>query len=172
MIAQKQLATTALSLVTIVFLAAVPSLAQERPEAGTFGLTASVQTAQLDLMFPIWIAPKMTVSPSLSVQRISDAVTDISLGLAVRFYSGTGRAAPFIGARGAFLILSSPGGHSATDILLGGFAGGEYFFDPHFSVSVEAQVNVIMNDENSFRYGSPDKTIINTGTGIFASFYF
>ena len=39
-------------------------------------------------------------------------------------------------------------------------------------IAVEAQVNVTVSSEDSFRFGNPGGTNINTPTGIFAAFYF
>ncbi|MBI5471531.1 MAG: hypothetical protein HY961_04210, partial [Ignavibacteriae bacterium] len=63
-------------------------------------------------------------------------------------------------------------GDAVVDKLLGGFVGMEYFFHRRFSVGGELQVNVIWSDQSSNRFGNPGKVNINTGSALFATFYF
>jgi hypothetical protein len=146
--------------------------AQDRPKLGTVGVTASIQSSQLDLMVPIWVAPSVVIAPAGIFTHRTSTLTDYGVGMVTRFYMGTGQAAPFLGVRGAVLVLSPDEGDSVMDFLFGGLAGGEYFLSPHFGISVEAQLNVTIADEDSFRFAAPGETNINTATGVFASFYF
>jgi hypothetical protein len=46
------------------------------------------------------------------------------------------------------------------------------FFDPHFSIGVEAQMNVRSSDNDSSRFGNPGGTNFNTGSAVTANIYF
>jgi len=157
----------------------MPALAsaQKLPEDSAknekkFGISAALQTSQLDLSFPIWPGSSVVIIPSISVVSVSDVATDIGFGLGLRYNLNTTEAVPYIGVRGAALILLPSTGDSFTDIVFGPFAGGEYFFNDHFSVSIEAQINVALSAEFSNRFGNPDGTNVNTATVALATFYF
>ena len=137
-----------------------------------FGISAALQTAQLDLSFPIWPGSSIVIIPSISIVNVSDVATDFGFGLGLRYNLNTTEAVPYIGARVAVLMLLPSRGDSFTDIVFGPFAGGEYFFSDHFSVSIEAQINVALSAEFSNRFGNPNGTNFNTATVAFATFYF
>jgi hypothetical protein len=139
----------------------------------TFGLSASLQGSQLDILAPIWATSQFVVVPSFGITSVSDAVTDLRLGIALRHLFRTGTACPYAGIRGGALILTPKhGDQRATDYVLGAMAGGEYFFDRHFSVGVEAQLNASFSNENSLRFNNPDGTNVNTATAAMVTFYF
>ena len=137
-----------------------------------FGISAALQTAQLDLSFPIWPGSSIVIIPSISIVNVSDVATDFGFGLGLRYNLNTTEAVPYIGIRFVALNLLPKNGDSFTDIVFGPFAGGEYFFSDHFSVSIEAQINVALSAEFSNRFGNPNGTNFNTATVAFATFYF
>jgi len=140
--------------------------------AGMVGLSACWQQGQTDIMFPIWASDKMVITPSLSVVYASDIATDVGAALAVRFNQGWGEAVPYWGLRVGLMHRAPHEGKAMTDYLAGGMLGGECFLKDHFSVGLEAQVNAVFSDEQSFRYGNPNGTNVNTAAVIMATFYF
>lgn len=139
------------------------------------GISAVVQSEQLDIMLPVWLSEKMVIVPSLGFVGVSDAYTDLAVGLALRFNARRhdAKAVPYGGGRIVVLQYSPEGpADGATDFIFGPFVGGEYFLDDHFSLGVEAQLNISKSDENSLRFGNPDGTSINTATAVMATFYF
>ena len=135
------------------------------------GISALLQDTQLDILLPIWAGSKFVIAPGISFVS-TDARQDFGLGLAFRIYVRKDKAAPYFGVRFAALIFSPEFAQTTTDIIAGILAGGEYFLDKHFSFGVEAQLNSSFSDEQSNRFGNPGGVNINTGSAIFATFYF
>lgn len=163
------------ALVVILILSAfsIDGNAQDQELQGSkFGISAALQTEQLDLLFPIWTSNSFVVVPSVSLAYASDVATDIGFGMALRYNLLKGDAVPYLGGRAGMFILSPNVGNSINDYVFGPFVGGEYFIDKHFSFSVEAQLNITKSDKNSLRFGNPDGTNFNTATLAMASFYF
>ncbi|MFO7445471.1 MAG: hypothetical protein R6W90_03855 [Ignavibacteriaceae bacterium] len=97
---------------------------------------------------------------------------DLHLSLSPKMYLNQSTVLTITGAKAVFLLYSPSEGESVTDYLLGLVGGGGYFFNPQFSIGVEAQLNFSISNENSIRFGNPDKTNINTAAAIYASIYF
>jgi len=147
-------------------------LAQRNTRPTKFGLSAVIQDSQFDILVPFWISPKTTIAPGIRFLSISNSSKDIGIGLVPRFYFNTNKLSPFLSFKGAILIYSSEESETVNDYLLGAGLGGEYFFDPHFSVGIEAQLNFTISAETSTRFNNPGGTNINTASVIFASIYF
>jgi len=139
----------------------------------SWGISASIQENQLDILFPIWTGENNVIAPSIGAIYIEDSGTDLRLGLLDRVYfNATKTLKPFLGLRAGLLFSLPDGGDNATDYIIGLLGGGEYFFSNHFSVGVEAQLNMSISDENSSRFGNPGGINVNTATAIYASIYF
>ena len=136
------------------------------------GISAVLQTDQLDLLVPVWTSESFVVRPSISFAHVSDFATEFGIGMGFRGNLRKDDAVPYLGAQVVILVLSPDNGDSITDLLFGPFFGGEYFFSNHLSVSVEAQINIAKSDQNSNRFGNPDGTNVNTATVALVSFYF
>ena len=166
-----------LVLLTIILACAAPAVTAQEADATTdngskFGISVVLQSEQLDLLFPNWLTGHFVMIPSISVVSISGVGTDFGFGMGFRFNLKNDEAVPYIGARFVALTFKPSNRPSATDLVFGPFVGGEYFFSDHFSVSVEAQLNVAMSNGRSSRFGNPDGTNIYTATVALATFYF
>ena len=155
------------------------TIAQEETNEKTFGISALIQDSQFDIMLPLVISNSAVIAPALGIAYVSDAGTDIGLGIVGRIYLKDDVVRPFLGGRFGLLLFSpkesgSGQGESknTNDYLLGILAGGEYFFNEGFSIGVEAQLNATFSDKNSGRFGNPDGTNLNTGAAVFATIYF
>jgi hypothetical protein len=153
----------------LVLLSASAAFAQ--PGEGSFGIQASLQDNHTEIGLPIW-GSSFVVEPFLSFASVSDAGKDLGVGALFRFNLKQGDAVPYFGVRVAMLYFSPEEGDSVTDFVAGPALGGEYFLSPHFSLGVEAQVNIAISDEASSRFGNPDGTNINTASMATATFYF
>jgi len=145
----------------------------------SFGISALVQDGQYDIMIPILLSTSAVIAPAIGIVGVSDAGTDIGLGVVTRFYLNDSKVKPFLGGRAGVMIFSpsesedsNEDSESTTDFILGFLAGGEYFLDEGFSFGVEAQLNASISDENSSRFGNPGGVNINTGAAVFATVYF
>lgn len=143
------------------------------------GISALVQDGQYDILLPLVLSSSIVIAPAIGIASVSDAGTDIGLGVVTRFYLNDSKVKPFLGGRAGVMIFSpsKPEGsnedpESTTDFILGFLAGGEYFLDEGFSFGVEAQLNASISDENSSRFGNPGGFNINTGAAVFATVYF
>lgn len=159
---------------TVIFLLFIHiSLnAQNDNDERTVGLSALIQNSQADILLPIWISNSSIIAPAFGVLYMNNGFTDLALGIVTRFYLKNGVFAPFIGGRGGVLLAMRENADTISDFILGFLGGGEYFFDTHFSMGVEAQLNLSISDKNSSRFGNPDGININTGAAVFATVYF
>ena len=148
-----------------------PLCAQEELSS-RIGLSAVLQDAQLDIQLPIWLGSKVSLSPAIGLVYVGDSGSDIRIGVVPRIYTRKTKLSPFTSLRFGVLLFNPKEGDGATDIFLGIGFGGEYFFDKHFSMGVEAQLNLTISDENSNRFGNPGGNNVNTGSVIFATIYF
>ena len=161
-----------LSILISLFITNAKTIAQEADTKPKYGLTASFQDSQFDIIVPVWISNSIKIAPAVSYISVSDVGSDFSIGVILNSYFRRAKVSPYIGFRAGTLILSPENGDSVGDTILGASFGGEYFIDDYFSFGIEAQVNVSMSDEKSNRFGNPDGTNINTGMAVFGSIYF
>jgi hypothetical protein len=140
----------------------------------TVGLAANIQQSDVGIQIPIWIENKITIAPFVSAKYISAAGTDYTFGVIPKFYINMDKLSPYIGLKfGVLMANPSDQYQESTADYVGGIAfGGDYFFDPRFSIGVEAQLNISESDENSSRFGNNGGSIINTGMAVTASVYF
>jgi hypothetical protein len=146
--------------------------AQESEDKPTVGLSTSVNREQLDILIPIWESDKFMIIPSIGFVSVQDLGKDYIFGLGSRIYFKRKKLSPFASSRFGLLIASPRDLDSTIDIIFGLGGGGEYFFDDHFSIGIEGQLNISISDENSTRFGNPGGTNLNTASTIFATIYF
>jgi hypothetical protein len=169
---RRLLPTTFLMILSALLIAGT-AVAEPPKRAGMVGLSASWQSGHTDVLLPIWASEKLVVTPSLSVVHVTDFATDVGFALALRVIrGGTGTALPYFGGRFGVMHRAPDEGKALTDYLVGAMLGGECFLKDHFSVGVEAQFNAIISDENSFRFGNPNGTNVNSAAAVMATFYF
>lgn len=148
-----------------VFFFAIEGYSQNRPEKGTVGLSASFQSNQTNLMLPIWTSEDVVIAPVFGIVHESDSFTTINLGVKPRFYRSLGNNfASYLGFQGLLQYTSPEVGDEITNFLVGANGGGEYFFNTHFSVGVEGQLNFIIRDGNDNR--------LATGAAVVGTYYF
>lgn len=157
---------------TIAMILTSATSAQKLNRVGKIGLSAAVQGEQMDVLVPIWASQNLALVPSVGFASASDAAKDLRLGLGIRGALRSGKLAPYVGARFQMFALMPDNGTTRTDWVVGPMFGGEYFFEEHFSVGVEAQLNIAFSDKYSLRFGNPDGTDVNTATTVMATFYF
>jgi hypothetical protein len=145
--------------------------AQERTP-GSIGLSAVLQSNQVDIMVPIWVSHSVVLAPICGFTLVSGSSNDLTLGLESRLSLSQSKMMPYLGARFAVATLGVEEGSRVWDVILGPVLGGEYFFNDHFSVAVEAQLNVALSARGSYRFGNPGGTNINTATAAVATVYF
>ena len=160
------------TLFALLLLTAWPAAeAQPAPDPG-FGIGASLQGGQFDLLLPVWIGSSAALVPSIGLEHASDIGTDVRLGLAARLYRGEESVRPYGVARAGALVFLPPEGDGATDFLAGIGAGIEAFLLPKLSVTAEAQLNVGFPSETSGRFGTAGGTVVSTGTAATLTVYF
>jgi hypothetical protein len=160
-----------------IMIAVVPTLQAQDTTATSnvrVGVSAAFQGDQTDLMLPLRLGERIVLVPSVGFVSVSERLLDVGIGLGIRINAGVNpKAVPYVGMRGAVLILDPDGDEeSITDYVFGFMFGGEYFLDHHFSLGVEAQLNVAKSNESSPRFANPDGTNINTAALAIATFYF
>lgn len=136
------------------------------------GIGASLQTTQYDIIIPIRLDKIFYLSPAISIKASEDIGNDILVGFATRFYLKDDKVSPYLGVKVGALINSPKSASSVTDYIAGIDGGAEYYIDSNFSIGIEGQLNFSISDNNSFRFGNPGKTNINTSTAIYAIIYF
>lgn len=157
---------------SILFFLIISTLIIAQPQRGKVGVSAEIQTQQMDFLLPIFVNDWVSLAPAVGVVNISDKYTDLSLGLLMRYHLFTESVTPFIGARFGTLLYIPDEGDMISDLIIGPSFGGEYYFNENFSVGIELQLNVVLSGEKSMRFSNPDGTNINTATALFATIYF
>lgn len=159
-------ATKTLLLLAAIVLATSTAYAQDRPDTGTVGLSASLQSNQTNLKVPIWASENIVIAPVFGLSHQDDNYTSFNVGLNPRFYQSLGNDfATYIGAQGILQHTSVEGaGDDSSNFLIGASGGGEYFLDEHFSLGVEGQLN--------FMFEEHDENSIYTAASITGTFYF
>lgn len=144
-------------------LAAQPAAAQQYPEKGDIGLAASLQGGQTEIMVPIWVTSQITVAPLLGFTARENGANTLRVGLKSKYYTSIGEgAATFLGLQAAVDNTDPEFGESDSDLFLGIVGGGDYFFNHHFSIGVEGQLNFFLGENQ----------VISTGAGVSAAYYF
>lgn len=136
------------------------------------GLSGAIQGQQLDINVPVWLSPKHVLAPSLSFIMVEDMGSDLGLGAVMRFYLNRNKVSSYFAIRGGTFIGLPKKGDITIDLFFGPAFGGEYFFDKHFSIGAEAQLNASVSDNKSMRFNNPGGLNLNTGTSLFATIYF
>ena len=157
---------------SILLVIAISTLLTAQPQKGKVGVSAEIQTQQMDFLLPIFVNDWVSLAPAVGVVNISDKYTDLSLGLLMRYHLFTESVTPFIGARFGTLLYIPDEGDMISDLIIGPSFGGEYYFNENFSVGIELQLNVVLSGEKSMRFSNPNGTNINTATALFATIYF
>lgn len=160
----------ALGLILMTFSAS--AFCDEGTGGTKVGLTASLQSNQMEVLVPIWTNERLVIIPAVSVAHVSDYVTDFGIGMVFRYNLRVGEAVPYLGFRWSVLLTFPEEGDNTFDMVIGPLVGGECFLKDKFSVGVEAQLNITQSDEISYRFGNPDGTNINLATAVMATFYF
>lgn len=165
-----------LFVISTVFALGSSSYAQTeaaKDKGAKAGISAAVQGEQTDLLIPIRLSNRVVIVPAIYLSGGEDVFTDFGLGIALRCGQRTGKTMPYFGARFGVLIYDPSGaGDSQTDFLFGPLVGGEYFLDDHFSLGVEAQLNIAKSGKHSLRFNNPDGMSVNTATAVMATYYF
>jgi hypothetical protein len=141
------------------------------------GLSGSIQSSQFGISLPIWLSEKFVLAPAFDFEFVEKVGTDLSIGLAPRFYLKNDKLAPYFGLK-LGMAINIPSSNNTIDTktkfdIMGGLAfGAEYFIGDNFSLGVEAQGNFTKSDKNSNRFGNPDGLNFNTATMLSATIYF
>lgn len=159
------------NIAVLLMITISPSIYSQEEHQTRIGISSVMQDSQVDIMLPIKME-QFSIAPSLALIWSENIGTEVHLGIAPKVYLSTGKALPYFGAKVSFLIYSPNNRISVADYMVGLNGGGEYFFDTHFSMGVEAQMNITVSNEKSTRFGNPGKTNLNTATAIFATYYF
>lgn len=160
-------ATKLFLIIGALFLGTTSSFAQSRPDEGTVGLSASVQSSQTNIKIPIWASEDIVIAPIVGISHEDDDFTALNLGINPRFYQSLGNDfATYIGVQGILQHTSFDNNDvdDDSDFLIGATGGGEYFLDEHFSLGVEGQLNFLLDDN--------EDNAIYTATALTGTFYF
>lgn len=85
------------------------------------------------------------------------------MGVKPKFYQTLGDGfGSYISGLVAFEHYDPEAGDSDGILSLGGGLGGEYYFSTHFSLGIEAMLNIRLNNQNT----------LGTGAALTSSFYF
>jgi hypothetical protein len=133
---------------------------QNVPGEGTLGIQASIQSGQSDLLFPYRLSSDLSIAPLIGFNSVEDQGSNFRVGVKPQFYRDIGsNFATYIGGLGIIRIDSND---SDTSFVLGFNGGGEYYLSNRFSLGVEGQINLTIDDRNA----------IGTGAAVAATYYF
>lgn len=152
-----------LLLFTFLSLQSTVTDAQNLPDEGSLGITASFQGQPIEIQVPYWISQDLVLAPLVGIESVEDSFTRIRIGIKPKFYQSVGNDfASYFSGLVAFEHYDPNVGDSDGILNLGGGIGGEYFFNSHFSLGVEALLNIRLNNQNTLR----------TGAALTGSYYF
>ena len=142
----------------------------------TVGISATIQTTQMGIMIPFWVNSQITIAPAIDLQWGEKIGTDFTFGVVPHFYFSKDKLKPYLGLRAGIATYIPSGDNDqevrSTDWITGIAFGGEYFFDPRFSIGIELQGNATKSDKNSMRYNNPGNWNFNLATMVSANLYF
>ncbi|HLR25431.1 MAG TPA: hypothetical protein VK112_06155 [Fodinibius sp.] len=151
--------------IAVIGFATTTAYAQNRPDVGSVGIMASLQSEQTNIKLPIWASERIVIAPVVGISHVDDNYTQFNVGINPRFYQSLGNDfATFIGVQGLLQHTSPEQGDNDSDFLLGASGGGEYFLDEHFSLGVEGQLNFLIEDSSNNAFA--------TAAAITGTFYF
>ncbi len=116
--------------------------------AGQVGIGFTVAESSPVFIFHYWASEKLTISPEISVNHLSDpSIIRTNFGLTLASHSRPAESfRPFFGVGFNYDVATSDG-NSVADLYIGPLFGAEYFFSDNFSVSGAYQVAVIITDD-------------------------
>ncbi len=162
-------------LFVLILAPALRSQTRENP-GRIAGISATIQTTQFGIMVPIWLCKNVSLAPAIDFTWGQKLGSDFGIGLVPKFYFKTQKLSPYICLRGGIAKFipsaDNENAENTTDWVAGVGAGAEYFFDPMFSIGVEAQANFTKSDENSMRFNNPGNWNFNFATMVSANIYF
>jgi len=141
--------------------------AQDRGVTRSWGLSASLQSGQMDILVPLWMGNTFVIAPGVSVNYVEHVTTNIGVMLVPRLYLDMRRVSPYITAVVGFDFNMPNIGSDTTDLTLGIGLGGEYFVNPKFSFAVEGRVVGMVFDISGLR-----NTAVMTSGAVVANVYF
>lgn len=144
-----------------------PLSAQQRSVTRTWGLSASVQTGQVDILIPIWAGNSLVLAPGFNVNYVQNVTTNLGVEIVPRLYLDNARVSPYITGVAGLNFNMPDVGRDTTDLILGIGLGGEYFVNPKFSFGVEGRVTGFV-----FDLSTAQNTAISTSGAVVANVYF
>lgn len=186
-----------LSLAAFLALLAVPALASAQPALRMFGFGVGMGLADgstTAIVVPLNVTPTIRVEPLLGLSMSSsthepdddaqakreESDTNVTLGVGAFYMLRTNDAfLMYVGPRLGIMMDSSSDvstpktgdateqNSSRTDIFLGLALGGEWFFNPRFSLGAEAGLSVVMlgDPTTETKMGSTTSEDKDTDTG-------
>ena len=87
-----------------LFVFEVSVYGQNEKENHPFGVSGTIQSSQLGISMPVWLGEKFVLVPVVDFKYAEKVGTDISIGVAPRFYLKKEKFAPYWGFRVGTLI--------------------------------------------------------------------
>jgi len=156
----------------MVLIAIVVGVSGQDSHKGKVGLTATIQNTQMGVMLPIFITNDLVIAPALDFKSVQSMGKDFSFGIVPKIYLKPGDFMPYVGVKFGAMFYFPDDEETTIDFLAGLAFGGDYFFNEHFSIGVEAQGNFTKSDDSSDRFGNPGNSNFNLATMISASIFF
>jgi len=151
----------------VVGFSIIPAHAQQGSITRTWGLSASIQTGQMDILIPIWTGDTFVLAPGFSLNYIENVTTNIGVEVVPRLYLDNSRVSPYLTGMAGLLFRMPTVGSDTSDLMLGIGLGGEYFVNPKFSFGVEARLNGSVIDVSGAR-----NILLYTSAAVVANVYF
>src|SRR5699024_9107932 len=131
--------------IAVIGFATTTAYAQNRPDVGSVGIMASLQSEQTNIKMPIWASERIVIAPVAGTSHDDDIYIQFNVAIYPLCYpSLCNDFATIIGVQGLLQHTSPEQGDNDSDFLLGASGGGEYILDEHFSLGVEGQLNFLI----------------------------
>ena len=166
---RKNILTLCITLITI--MVAQITQAEERDMTGRIGFSSNFSST-VDITMPIGVKQNVVIGPSLSLITITNAGSELGVGVFLKSYLTNDQISPFILLRAGAMMAMPKYSDTVTDWLMGLGTGGDYFLHERFSVGIEVQANLYVAADGSVRFGTSNNLIFNTASVITAAVYF
>ena len=133
-------------LLSFVMISAANAQKKRMPEPKV-GLSTTISSTPF-ITVPFWISKTVSIAPMISFSKADTVGSTFTPGAYIHIHTKKGRIRPYFGGQVMASIISPTGGPGTTAISLGGLFGADYYLHPLFSLGIENQLNVNLENKD------------------------
>lgn len=133
-------------LLSIVMITSVCAQKKRMPQP-KIGLSTTINSTPF-ITVPFWISKTISIAPMISFSKVDKVGSTFTPGAYIHVHTKKGRIRPYFGGQVMAAIMSPTGGSGTTSISLGGLFGADYYLHPLFSLGIENQLNINLENKD------------------------